>query len=250
MIICAESRLILPDNNIRKSPTPGRFKPQSRPPDNGGHPKHTSPAHETASKNLCREGSCISFSLRCFFPGTSLILKSICHQGAHPTQKNAFSMQRSMQGKACPGTTSKVAFPKPHFRPWADTYTHNQQEAGMTEQTSFTRIENDVVPVFRMKISRAESTEDVKKFFFQTLRDLFTQIFNDAITFEREDVVLHPADDPCVVIMPRLITQPAFAETWAKSDLKRVVDRLALMACNRYLHLDKNPEKTNAKIRG
>ncbi|MFA6810080.1 MAG: hypothetical protein WCR47_03375 [Desulfoplanes sp.] len=120
----------------------------------------------------------------------------------------------------------------------------------MTEQTSFTRIENDVVPVFRMKISRAESTEDVKKFFFQTLRDLFTQIFNDAITFEREDVVLHPADDPCVVIMPRLITQPAFAETWAKSDLKRVVDRLALMACNRYLHLDKNPEKTNAKIRG
>ncbi len=120
----------------------------------------------------------------------------------------------------------------------------------MTEQISFTRFENEVLPVFRMKISKAESTEDVKKFFFQTLRDLFDKIFGGTLVFEREHVLLVPNADPCAVISPALHSQPPFAEAWGTSDLKRVIDRLAKTACNRYVHLEKNHEKTNSKIRG
>ena len=120
----------------------------------------------------------------------------------------------------------------------------------MTEQISFTKFENDVLPEFRMKISKSESTEDVKKFFFQTLRDLFAKIFADAITLERDDVVLAPAVAPCIVISSSLHAQQPFAEAWHHSDLNRVLDRLARAACNRYVHLEKNNEKTNAKIRG
>ncbi|GAU07647.1 hypothetical protein [Desulfoplanes formicivorans] len=120
----------------------------------------------------------------------------------------------------------------------------------MSEQTSFTRFENQAFPTFRMKLGKAESTEDVKKFFFQTLRDLFDKIFGDEINFEREHIVLAPGETPCLHIAEALTSQPAFAHAMNDSDLDRVLERFAQAAVNRYIHLAKNNEKTNAKIRG
>lgn len=120
----------------------------------------------------------------------------------------------------------------------------------MSEQISFTKFENEALPMFRMKIGKAESTEDVKKFFFQTLRDLFDKIFGEHVTLEREHIVLDPGETPCFRIMEGLSDQPDFAQAMTDSDLHRVLERLAQTAANRYIHLEKNPEKTNAKIRG
>lgn len=120
----------------------------------------------------------------------------------------------------------------------------------MTEQTSFTKFENEILPAFRMKISKAESTEDVKKFFFQTLRELCVKIFGDTFIVERVDVILTPGTDSCMEISSSLLAREPFARAWKNSDLNRVLERLARAACNRYVHLEKNSEKTNAKIRG
>jgi|JTFN01.1.fsa_nt_gb hypothetical protein len=119
----------------------------------------------------------------------------------------------------------------------------------MSEQISFTKFEDEARPVFRMKIGKAESTEDVKKFFFQTLRDLFDTMFGDQVVFEREHIVLDPGEAPYFQIKEGLNSQPAFARAITDSDLKQIIERLAKTAANRYIHLDKNPEKTNSKIR-
>jgi uncharacterized FlgJ-related protein len=119
----------------------------------------------------------------------------------------------------------------------------------MSQQSSFTRFENQALPMFRMKLSKAESTEDVKKFFFQTMRDLFDRIFGQQVDLEREYLVLAPGETPCLHMHEALTSQPAFQEAMNNSDLDRVLERFAQAAVNRYVRLEKNPEKTNAKIR-
>jgi len=49
----------------------------------------------------------------------------------------------------------------------------------MTKQLSFTKYEHKILPNFRQKISKAESTEDVKKFFVYTAKELFENILKD-----------------------------------------------------------------------
>ncbi|WP_462325410.1 hypothetical protein [Desulfoplanes sp.] len=120
----------------------------------------------------------------------------------------------------------------------------------MSEQISFTKFENELLPTYRMKITKAESTEDVKKFFFQTLRDLLHRILGDKVVFEREDIVLTPHSLPGFRINEPLASDPTLQRAMTDSDLKRILERLARSAANRHVHLDKNPEKTNAKIRG
>ncbi|ADH85131.1 hypothetical protein [Desulfurivibrio alkaliphilus] len=122
----------------------------------------------------------------------------------------------------------------------------------MTVQLSFSKDENELLPDFRNKISKAESTEDVKKVFAQTTGQLLTRIFGDKIKTEYEDIRLNPAEingAPAFTVTSNLKDQPNFVEIWENSDLPHVVGRLAQTAKNRYKHLEKHPEKTNAKIR-
>jgi hypothetical protein len=42
----------------------------------------------------------------------------------------------------------------------------------MTKQIFFSKYEQKVLPNFRQKINEAESTEDVKKFFIYTVKEL------------------------------------------------------------------------------
>ena len=45
----------------------------------------------------------------------------------------------------------------------------------MSKRLSYTKYEQELLPDFRAKINRAESTEDVKKFFVRTIQELFGQ---------------------------------------------------------------------------
>lgn len=119
----------------------------------------------------------------------------------------------------------------------------------MTRQLSFSRHENQILPTFRDKTGTAESTEDLKKIFGYTTRDLFTAVFEGSIAFDHTDIVLNDAEEPHYTVNERLLTKAEFAEVWHNSDLPKVTERLAKTAMHRYRHLQKHPEKTNAKIR-
>ncbi len=119
----------------------------------------------------------------------------------------------------------------------------------MTKQISFSKSEQKVLPNFRQKISQAESTEDVKKFFVYTVRELFESIFAGKIDFEYEDIALMPSREPYYVLSKQLVFSNEFKSVWKDSDLPRLLFRLAETAVHRYKHLKKKPEKTEAKIR-
>ncbi len=119
----------------------------------------------------------------------------------------------------------------------------------MSRQLSFTKHERKILPDYRQRISSAESTQDVKKFFVYMVDMLFNEIFPDKITLEDNDIKLTPGQSGGYQLSKRLRTKPEFNELWKTSDLSDLLERMAEVACNRYRHLEKHPEKTSSKIR-
>jgi len=118
----------------------------------------------------------------------------------------------------------------------------------MTQQTSFTQVENKLLPKFRKTISQARSTEDVKKMFAYCMQDLFKEVSEGALELRLEEVVLKPETNS-YQIDDRIRETDAFTKVWSASDLSRIVDRLTEACLHQHTHLAKNPEKTEAKIR-
>ena len=119
----------------------------------------------------------------------------------------------------------------------------------MAKQLSFTKNEQDVLPDFRQRINLAESTEDVKKFFVYTVKELFDAVFERKIDIAYEDVKLNFAEDPYFSVSDRLLALDEFLSVWDCSDLPNVLARFAKTAIKRSKHLEKHPEKTDSKIR-
>jgi hypothetical protein len=119
----------------------------------------------------------------------------------------------------------------------------------MTRQLSFSGYEHRILPRFREKLNKAESTEDVKKVFLQAVEELLNEILDERVKIEAEDVGLFPDTETCYQIDERLRTDEPLKSYWAESDLPHVIHRLAEAAIGRYKHLEKHPEKTEAKIR-
>jgi len=119
----------------------------------------------------------------------------------------------------------------------------------MTRQLSFSKYENEIMPDYRDRLNRAESAEDVKKFFVYATNELMNSVFAGRLRFDYGDISLAPLSDQQYTVNTRLLDTPEFTELWEGSDLRHVTGRMAQVAANRFKHLEKHPEKTNAKIR-
>jgi len=119
----------------------------------------------------------------------------------------------------------------------------------MAKQMSFSKYGNQVMPHFRERLSKAESTEDLKKFFVYTSRELLERIFAGELEIDYEDIALNPKDSPHFILSDKLREDPRFTASWRDSDLKNILADLAGTVMKHYIHLEKNPEKTEAKIR-
>jgi hypothetical protein len=119
----------------------------------------------------------------------------------------------------------------------------------MGKKFSYTKNEQNILPDFRQKISSAESSEEVKKFFTFTVKELCDSIFAEKMTIDFDDITLASDEQPFFTISNRLRASKEFASVWDNSDLPNVIGRLAKPAVNRYRHLQKHLERTTAKIR-
>lgn len=119
----------------------------------------------------------------------------------------------------------------------------------MAKQVSFTKYENEALRAYRQKLSSAESSEDVRKFFLYTTQTLFRDVFGGNLRVESEDITLVPEAKPYYRFADRILSAELFDTTWRQSDLPRVVSRFAESAASRMKHLEKHPEKTDQKIR-
>lgn len=118
----------------------------------------------------------------------------------------------------------------------------------MTKQMSYTKIENQLRPIFRERLDQAESVEDVKKFFVYTIQELLENAMGENGTVNFEDVCLDPDNEPGFALGPGVTERQAFQEVWNDSDMPRILSSFAETAKNRYRRLEKNPAKTEAKM--
>jgi hypothetical protein len=119
----------------------------------------------------------------------------------------------------------------------------------MVNQVSFTQFENEMLPDFRSKLSAAETSEEVKTHFAQATTELLIGIFPETSDRPEAPITLAATEEPFYSLSRELKRDPHFTAVWNASDLPRVIARLAKSAANRCRHLEKHPEKTEAKIR-
>ena len=118
----------------------------------------------------------------------------------------------------------------------------------MSNQTSYRKIEQEILPHYRNRLNQAESTEDVKKFFNYAMQELFEKIFSH-IKIDFEDIRLTPNSTCTYELADTIKNNPDIISVFNSSELGQIMQKLAESALNRYKHLEKNPERTNAKIR-
>jgi hypothetical protein len=126
----------------------------------------------------------------------------------------------------------------------------------MSEQLSFTKIENELRPAYRNRLNTAESSEDIKKFFVYTAREFLTRALEESAPsdpparVEYEDISLAPENDPPYSLSHKLASHPLYMFLRERSDVDIIMTRLAQSAARRYVHLERNPDKSESKIRG
>jgi len=118
----------------------------------------------------------------------------------------------------------------------------------MTKKLSFSKYENELRPEFRTMINKAESTEDVKKFFVYTISDLLDRIFQGRVEVEYEDMRFNPDAELGCDVGENLMNNEEFSRAWNESDLPHIIKRFADVAVKRHKHLVKNPDKSESKI--
>jgi hypothetical protein len=119
----------------------------------------------------------------------------------------------------------------------------------MAEKISFTKYEHECLPAFRQRINKAESAEDVRKVFAYTTRILMEKVFSGTLKFRDDDVTLERSGEAPFSINRGLFAAGDFKSAWNNSDLPRMVTRFAETAARRIKHMERHPEKTDAKIR-
>lgn len=118
----------------------------------------------------------------------------------------------------------------------------------MSEQVSFTKFEQELKPAYRDRLNKAESTEDVKKFFFYTVQEFFQKIFGDKLELTYDDVWLLPEQNVPYTFSEKINSHPEFISTFKNSDLKHILHKLANSAAHRFKSLEKHPEKNEKQI--
>jgi len=102
--------------------------------------------------------------------------------------------------------------------------------------------------MLRENIGLAESTEDVKKFFVYAVKELLERVLEGQVSLGYEDIALAPDGEDGFTISPSLRRDKHFGKAWKDSDLPHILRRMAEVSLKRYVHLKKNPDKTEAKM--
>jgi hypothetical protein len=136
----------------------------------------------------------------------------------------------------------------PSLRPPDFGKTATLQGEHMSTQLSFTKQEQRARSRFRELLTQAESTEDVKKFFYQTVRDLLVDVCDSLPVFNIPDVQLDLSRGEGYSLSDRLMDEADLSNLMHGSDLDDILRRLSKNAWNRYHQLEKNPARSEQKI--
>ena len=118
----------------------------------------------------------------------------------------------------------------------------------MTECRSHSRHEQHVRKEFRLKLNTSESSEDVRKVFANTFRELMGLVFDGALDIRNNDAALDSTAETGFTISSRLKKNKLFRDELESSDLSSIIGRLAESAGKRLVRHEKNLDKTESRM--
>ena len=118
----------------------------------------------------------------------------------------------------------------------------------MKKGKSFAKHEQDVRALFRSNLGKAESDEDVKKFFTYAVKELFDATLEKKVTVDQNDFWLDSEEKDGFSLSDHLLQDETFLEAWKNTDLHQIVKRMAETAHKQCLHFEKHRDKTERKM--
>ena len=118
----------------------------------------------------------------------------------------------------------------------------------MARRISYSQLENKIRSQFRNDLNRAESPDDVRKFFAYAVHDLLNKALEGKITSDYGQVELGRDLERPFLIHQRLMHNLTFTNAWFNTDLAMIIERLAATAIRHVKHFAKMPDKTEWKI--
>lgn len=118
----------------------------------------------------------------------------------------------------------------------------------MSDQASFTKIENELAPALRQRVNTAEGMADVQHAFAAFLHEFLCRLTGTQVVLDEGDVWVDPQAADGYTLGPGILTKPEYAKFLEHSDLRAILRRRAEDPVKRINHLAKNTERTEAKI--
>lgn len=84
---------------------------------------------------------------------------------------------------------------------------------------------------------------------YQTLKDLFIEIFEDDLGLEFHHIKLLPDKEPFFALDSKIAEHPRLQTALEHSDLQLILSTFARQACHHMVRMQKHPENTETKIR-
>ncbi|MBU1229415.1 MAG: hypothetical protein KKA55_05620 [Proteobacteria bacterium] len=118
----------------------------------------------------------------------------------------------------------------------------------MSAVASFTKHENELAASFRNRIKGAEGAADVQQIYAEFVKDMLSRISGAEVVLDEGDVRVDPGVEDGFVLGPGIARNPDYERFLKMSDLLDILRRQGQHAANKITHLDRRPERDQAKI--
>lgn len=116
-------------------------------------------------------------------------------------------------------------------------------------QYSYVSFEKDFAHELREKLNHSEDGGDVYNMFSHIISKMLNSIFKERLRVKNSDITFDPDCNTHFSLSRKLLDNEMFTDELANSDIGNIISRFADSCYNRYVHLNKHPEKTNLKMR-
>jgi len=114
---------------------------------------------------------------------------------------------------------------------------------------SFSHLEKQFEHELRDRVNNAENKRDLNELFSSISARFMLDATGGEMAIRNDDIDFMPDNPDYFKISTTLMSNSSFADLWNSSDISNVLKRFAESVHNRWIHLDKHPEKTEKKIR-